>query len=1052
MSDLLEAFLDAETDQGTIRFLLEALENATSDYWDPLLEPFVQDPSAILQVLASNSNAVEQAKEVLETRQRSAAPIGELQEAGTSITTEDNANPVTLAGKYTAIPGAHNRAISLSQLRQVLGYIESHANPDGLLPWTDENEQSPTFGRQLTVQTMNLYHVVHWVIKPLTAQYKCSMVEILASCNGPQIPRWFVSHAWREPLCEMVSALARHAEIRGLDADETYYWVCGYANNQHNLNQDINPNPQKTSFYMALRQCEGMLLCLDTLGTPFHRIWCCFEQAMVVHEEHSDLFLDIATVVDGKTPAVITDSRAAPVAADLKGGPKFALEFKRDRESGFPLNLLERGYEIDISTAQAAREDDRRRILNTIRRMSTTGNDTNSKRDSWPLYVLEPTQELPPWPNADNCYLVLRNSSEAAALRTQLQSLPNGVSIPCRGRDRQKEPWDYGFCRIQNGELCFDYVSGDKESFSIMDIDFFELVHLVVTQNHQADISLYHALDCEEPNLTDPVFAKVNKVLRGIFAEAAARKAAEEGRIDTVIQVLKQDSDRKKLTLNLGGCSYLNLAELANLAGHPSLQQLTIDCSYSGVANVPRLADALTGLKCLQKLHLNFEWCTTLEESDVARLSDQGLVRLCSTLTDLTLDLKGCFFAVFLPLIETLQSLEKIFIDYSYSHTEAKGKTLAGILQLRRLRQLHLRFRACQHVSDVRSLKRLARLSNLETLVLDFDYTCLNNVDELGSLLELEHLSQCNLRFQKCTQITNIPWLTKLAHLPGLQLQIDLSECKGLEECLQKRFESQESLRQTLTRTAASLQSPSIMFLNGEKLEGSYLLKHFQAGESVEYLSESWKSWMPAVVQKVDDVGLLLNIADFRGRRQISEAHKKVVKAADIPRKVRKATGEISKKTLGKNVPLPFTSTNSESRRIEKPNNGAQPGAGGPNVDSPKNCVVGDSVKYLAGPHKGWKSSVAGKQDVAVNASYSDKSRLLKQFRAGDAVEYFSRELKGDWMSAVVHKVENNSLQLNVAGYRGRFRVQAADIPKKIRKTAKQKKQKRTAKIGQIGD
>jgi hypothetical protein len=121
---------------------------------------------------------------------------------------------------------------------------------------------------------------------------------------------------------------------------------CGYANNQHDINADINidPDPRKTSFYKAMQQCEGVLLCLDSFANPFTRIWCCFEEAMIVNDGEKKLLLDIATVVNGKG-IILTDGL---VVSDLSHGPKFALETKREREHSFPLELLEKGYDIDI--------------------------------------------------------------------------------------------------------------------------------------------------------------------------------------------------------------------------------------------------------------------------------------------------------------------------------------------------------------------------------------------------------------------------------------------------------------------------------------------------------------------------------------------------------------------------------------------------------------------------------------------------------------------------------------------------------------------------------
>lgn len=64
-------------------------------------------------------------------------------------------------------------------------------------------------------------------------------------------------------------SLAKHVKVRGLSEDDPY-WVCGYANNQHQIESEINisADPKKTSFYRAMRQSKGVLLCLDELATP----------------------------------------------------------------------------------------------------------------------------------------------------------------------------------------------------------------------------------------------------------------------------------------------------------------------------------------------------------------------------------------------------------------------------------------------------------------------------------------------------------------------------------------------------------------------------------------------------------------------------------------------------------------------------------------------------------------------------------------------------------------------------------------------------------------
>ena len=105
-----------------------------------------------------------------------------------------------------------------------------------------------------------------------------------------QLPLWFVSHAWLEPIKLFLACLRRHAHIRELSIKQTLapYWVCAYANNQHALEGAISDNPRKTSFYKAMQLCYGVLLVLDSNATPFSRIWCCFEESIAVRHLNHD--------------------------------------------------------------------------------------------------------------------------------------------------------------------------------------------------------------------------------------------------------------------------------------------------------------------------------------------------------------------------------------------------------------------------------------------------------------------------------------------------------------------------------------------------------------------------------------------------------------------------------------------------------------------------------------------------------------------------------------------------------------------------------------------
>ena len=319
------------------------------------------------------------------------------------------------------------------------------------------------------------------------------------------------------------------------------------------------------------------------------------------------------------------------------------------------------------------------------------------------------------------------------------------------------------------------------------------------------------------------------------------------------------------MTLNLGGCKYLDLTELAQLAGHPSLRQLTIDCSYSSIPDLTGIVDCIAGLQSLEKLVLNFVWCSTLR--DVRDLSESGLISL-RTLTELRLDFTSCGVSVFLPKIEQLQTLEKLFIDYSYTPTPANGKTLLGILQLKELRELDLCFKGCQNVSHLKVLKRLGQLSKLETLALDFAYTALSSANEVGAAAILEHLASCTLSFKKCTQLTDLPWLSVLAS-HGAEIEVDLSECKGLDPELQLCFQDREGLLKTLAP------------------KNSHLAEFFYVGEEVEYYSHAKRSWLPCVVYKVES-----DEVDVRVRGSHDNVPRKV-QASEVAMKIRRKNGQI---------------------------------------------------------------------------------------------------------------------------------------------------------------
>ena len=86
-------------------------------------------------------------------------------------------------------------------------------------------------GEVVEPNTANLYDIVGPIIMKWTKDHNCSFVELVAEDASKQLPKWFVSHWWGEPVQAMLDCLIQHAFDHCLDED-TPYWVCAYANNQ----------------------------------------------------------------------------------------------------------------------------------------------------------------------------------------------------------------------------------------------------------------------------------------------------------------------------------------------------------------------------------------------------------------------------------------------------------------------------------------------------------------------------------------------------------------------------------------------------------------------------------------------------------------------------------------------------------------------------------------------------------------------------------------------------------------------------------------------------
>ena len=116
--------------------------------------------------------------------------------------------------KGYSIEKVEHRGITINQLLFIKDEIKARCVLEG---WRDED------GNLLTPERVNLYYIKEKIIEMRTKALQCSYVELVAIAD--QIPEWFVSHWWGEPVFAFIKCLIRHAKDRGVNWD-TPYWIC----------------------------------------------------------------------------------------------------------------------------------------------------------------------------------------------------------------------------------------------------------------------------------------------------------------------------------------------------------------------------------------------------------------------------------------------------------------------------------------------------------------------------------------------------------------------------------------------------------------------------------------------------------------------------------------------------------------------------------------------------------------------------------------------------------------------------------------------------------
>jgi len=266
------------------------------------------------------------------------------------------------------VPDTHRRGITLEQLEDLGSLIQQVL---GGMDIIDPHPESSA-GR-ITWANVNLYHINELFVLQLTRSERCSLVELIG--QGVQDPRWFVSHWWGTPYRDTLSMLGFHAQSHALPATAPY-WICTFANNQHNLEELDQRDLMQTPFARAIMSltCEGTVMLMNNTAEPFRRTWCTLENYVSTtfarrEKQHAQL-LEVAAVIPDGQQVVHTDKGERKIprspALLMDDGRHNLIDKVEVKGSWFPDTVAKQGAKADIAKANASNQEDKRNILRLI--------------------------------------------------------------------------------------------------------------------------------------------------------------------------------------------------------------------------------------------------------------------------------------------------------------------------------------------------------------------------------------------------------------------------------------------------------------------------------------------------------------------------------------------------------------------------------------------------------------------------------------------------------------------------------------------------------------
>eukprot|EP00966_Prymnesium_polylepis_P130136 3009683-Prymnesium_polylepis.1 len=163
---------------------------------------------------------------------------------------------------------------------------------------------------------------------------------------------------------------------RQLSASTTY-WICAFANNQHDPSELAEPDLMQTPFVRAIMAdgCMGTVMLMDEATTPFARSWCILEAYVSVTDgamKPTPHLFDIATIIPAGAQARFATGPLPAGAALLldqgsaSGNSSRWTERTEVPRAWFPAQVARSGSRTDVLRASSTRLEDTANIRRLI--------------------------------------------------------------------------------------------------------------------------------------------------------------------------------------------------------------------------------------------------------------------------------------------------------------------------------------------------------------------------------------------------------------------------------------------------------------------------------------------------------------------------------------------------------------------------------------------------------------------------------------------------------------------------------------------------------------